>query len=131
MSTSLRDLRDKLGSMVVAYSRSGDAITVDDLGVSGAMTVLMKDAIMPNLMQTVERTPVLVHAGPFANISLGNSSIIADNIALKLVGSDGYEAGFGADKGMENLADMLTKVLPGPRLWQLMDMVFHWKRAAI
>lgn len=104
MSASLRDLREKLGSMVVAYSRSGDAITADDLGVSGAMTVLMKDAIMPNLMQTVERTPVLVHAGPFANISLGNSSIIADNIALKLVGSDGYvvtEAGFGADIGME------------------------------
>mmetsp|Transcript_5398 Transcript_5398/g.7953 ORF Transcript_5398/g.7953 Transcript_5398/m.7953 type:complete len:664 (+) Transcript_5398:289-2280(+) len=104
MSTSLRDMREKLGNMVVAYSRSGDSITADDLGVSGAMAVLMKDAIMPNLMQTVERTPVLVHAGPFANISLGNSSIIADNVALKLVGSDGYvvtEAGFGADIGME------------------------------
>lgn len=73
MSTSLRDMREKLGNMVVAYSRSGDSITADDLGVSGAMAVLMKDAIMPNLMQTVERTPVLVHAGPFANISLGNS----------------------------------------------------------
>jgi len=88
MSTSLRDLRDKLGSMVVAYSRSGEAITVDDLGVSGAMTVLMEDAVMPNLMQTVQRTSVLVHARPFANISLEKSSIIADNIALKLVGSD-------------------------------------------
>jgi len=104
LATSLKDMREKLGSMVVAYSRSGEAVTADDLGVSGALAVLMKDAIMPNLMQTVERTPVMVHAGPFANISLGNSSIIADEVALKLVGKDGYvvtEAGFGADIGME------------------------------
>ena len=71
-------------------------------GVSGALTVLMKDAIRPTLMQSLEGTPVLVHAGPFANIAHGNSSIVADKIALKLVGEDGYvvtEAGFGADIG--------------------------------
>jgi len=104
LATSLKDMRDKLGSMVVGYSRAGEPITADDLGVGGALTVLMKDAIMPTMMQTVERTPVMVHAGPFANISLGNSSIIADRIALKLAGPDGYvvtEAGFGADIGME------------------------------
>lgn len=104
LATSLKDLRDKLGSMVVGYSRSRVPITADDLGCGGALTVLMKDAIMPTLMQTVERTPVLVHAGPFANIATGNSSIVADEIALKLVGKDGFvltEAGFGADIGME------------------------------
>lgn len=79
-------------------------ITADDLGCGGALAVLMKDAIMPTMMQTVERTPVFVHAGPFANIATGNSSVIADEIALKLVGKDGFvvtEAGFGADIGME------------------------------
>jgi len=79
-------------------------ITADDLGVAGALAVLMKDAIMPTLMQTAEGTPVMVHAGPFANIAHGNSSVIADQLALKLVGEDGYvitEAGFGADIGME------------------------------
>lgn len=99
-----KDLRDKLGNMVVGYSRARVPITADDLGCGGAMTVLMKDALMPTLMQTVERTPVLVHAGPFANIATGNSSIVADEIALKLVGADGFvvtEAGFGADIGME------------------------------
>ena len=104
LSTDLADLREKLGAMVVGYSRAGQPVTCDDLGCGGALTVLMKDAIMPTLMQTVERTPVLVHAGPFANIATGNSSIVADEIALKLVGKDGYcvtEAGFGADIGME------------------------------
>ena len=104
LARDLADLRDKLGAMVIGYSRSGTPITADDLGCGGALTVLMKDAIMPTLMQTVERTPVLVHAGPFANIATGNSSVIADEIALRLVGSDGFcvtEAGFGADIGME------------------------------
>lgn len=104
LANDLKDMREKLGSMVVGYSRAGTPITADDLGVGGALAVLMKDAIMPTLMQTVERTPVLVHAGPFANIAVGNSSIIADKIALKVVGADGFvvtEAGFGADIGME------------------------------
>jgi len=104
LATDLADMREKLGSMVVGYSKAGEPITADDLGCGGALTVLMKDALMPTLMQTVERTPVLVHAGPFANIATGNSSIIADEVALKLVGEDGFvvtEAGFGADIGME------------------------------
>jgi formyltetrahydrofolate synthetase len=104
LARDLNDMREKLGAMVVGYSNAGEPITADDLGCGGALTVLMKDAIMPTLMQTVERTPVLVHAGPFANIAIGNSSIVADEIALKLVGKDGFvvtEAGFGADIGME------------------------------
>ncbi|GAB1597670.1 C-1-tetrahydrofolate synthase, cytoplasmic-like [Argonauta hians] len=104
LSDNLSDMRRKLGNMVVASSKSGVPITADDLGVSGALTVLMKDTIKPNLMQTLEGTPVFVHAGPFANIAHGNSSIIADKIALKLVGEKGFvvtEAGFGADIGME------------------------------
>lgn len=104
LARDLPDLREKLGAMVVGYSRAGDPVTAEDLGCAGALTVLMKDAIMPTLMQTVERTPVLVHAGPFANIAIGNSSVIADRIALKAVGADGFcvtEAGFGADIGME------------------------------
>jgi formyltetrahydrofolate synthetase len=104
LTTGLKDMRERLGAMVVGYSRKGEAVTCDDLGVAGACTVLMRDAIMPTLMQTAEKTPVLVHAGPFANIATGNSSIVADQIALKLVGEKGFvvtEAGFGADIGME------------------------------
>uniref|UniRef100_A0A7N8WNB6 C-1-tetrahydrofolate synthase, cytoplasmic n=1 Tax=Mastacembelus armatus TaxID=205130 RepID=A0A7N8WNB6_9TELE len=104
LTSSLEDMRQRLAKMVVATSCSGEPITTEDLGVSGALTVLMKDAIKPNLMQTLEGTPVFVHAGPFANIAHGNSSILADKIALRLVGPEGFvvtEAGFGADIGME------------------------------
>merc|ERR1719419_46564 len=104
LTTSIHDMRERLGKMVVASSSAGDPVTAEDLGVAGALTVLMKDAIRPNLMQTLEGTPVFVHAGPFANIAHGNSSILADKIALKLVGESGFvvtEAGFGADIGME------------------------------
>lgn len=109
LTTSLEDMREKLGAMVIGMSYAGDPITADDLGVAGALMVLMKDAIEPTMMQTVERTPVLVHAGPFANIAVGNSSIIADQVALKLVEEDGFcvtEAGFGADIGMEKFFNM-------------------------
>lgn len=104
LTTSLEDMRDRFGKMVVATNKQGEAVSVEDLGVAGAVTVLMKDAIKPNLMQTLEGTPATVHAGPFANIAHGQSSIIADMIALKLVGKDGFvvtESGFGADIGME------------------------------
>jgi formyltetrahydrofolate synthetase len=104
LATSLKDMRERLGRMVIGSSRAGEPVTADDLGTGGALTVLMKDTIMPNLMQTIEGMPSFVHAGPFANIAHGNSSIVADQIALKLVGPDGYvltEAGFGADMGME------------------------------
>ncbi|HXX45205.1 MAG TPA: formate--tetrahydrofolate ligase [Candidatus Acidoferrales bacterium] len=104
LTTSLQDMRERLGRMVFGTNTAGEALTADDLGVGGALTVLMKDAIYPNLMQTLEGTPAFVHAGPFANIAHGNSSIVADQIALKLVGPDGFvvtESGFGADIGME------------------------------
>ena len=104
LSTDLADMRQKLGRMVIGTSRQGVPVTTTDLGIAGALAVLMKDTIMPTLMQTLEGTPVFVHAGPFANIAHGNSSIIADQIALKLVGPEGFvitEAGFGADIGME------------------------------
>ncbi|MFZ4573338.1 MAG: formate--tetrahydrofolate ligase [Phycisphaerales bacterium] len=106
LSTGLRDLRERLGRIVVGFDRAGAPVTADDLGVAGAMAVLMKDAVMPNLMQTLERTPVFVHAGPFANIAHGNSSIIADRIALKLADYVVTEAGFGSDIGFEKFANI-------------------------
>lgn len=109
LTTSLGDLRERLGRIVVASSRTGIPVTADDLGVAGALAVLMRDAIKPTLMQTLEGTPVLVHAGPFANIAHGNSSILADRIALKLVGPDGFvvtEAGFGCDIGCEKFMNI-------------------------
>jgi formate--tetrahydrofolate ligase len=118
LTTSLADMRERLGNMVIGNSKSGEPITADDLGVGGALTVLMKDAINPTLMQTLEGTPVLVHAGPFANIAHGNSSIVADKIALKLVGKNGFvvtEAGFGADIGTEkfmNIKCRYSKLVP-------------------
>uniref|UniRef100_A0A663LWZ3 C-1-tetrahydrofolate synthase, cytoplasmic n=1 Tax=Athene cunicularia TaxID=194338 RepID=A0A663LWZ3_ATHCN len=104
LSDGLDDMKKRLGRMVVASSKRGEPVTTDDLGVTGALAVLMRDAVKPNLMQTLEGTPVFVHAGPFANIAHGNSSVLADKIALKLVGKEGFvvtEAGFGADIGME------------------------------
>ncbi len=106
LTTDLADMRERLGRMVVAIDRDGNAVTAEDLGVAGAMTVLMKDAIKPNLMQTLEGTPAIVHAGPFANIAHGNSSIIADKIALKLADYVITESGFGADIGMEKFMDI-------------------------
>jgi formyltetrahydrofolate synthetase len=106
LTTGLADMRDRLGKMVVATSRKGEAVTAEDLGVAGALTVLMKDAIKPNLMQTLEGTPAFVHAGPFANIAHGQSSIIADKIALKLADYVITESGFGADIGMEKFFDI-------------------------
>jgi len=109
LTTGLEDMRERLGRMVIGTSRAGEPVTAEDLGVAGALAVLMKDALLPNLMQTVENTPAIVHAGPFANIAHGNSSIIADQIALRLVGKDGFvvtESGFGADCGMEKFMDI-------------------------
>lgn len=104
LSKDMEDMKQRLGKIVVAQDKEGRPVTADDLGATGAMSILLKDAIQPTLMQTLEGTPVLVHAGPFANIAHGCSSIVADDIALKLVGPDGYvvtEAGFGSDIGME------------------------------
>ncbi len=108
LSTDLKDLRRRLGDIVVGTSRWGRPVTADDLTCAGAMAVLMKDALKPNLMQTLEGTPAFVHAGPFANIAHGSSSIIADRIGLKLA-PDGYvvtECGFGADCGLEKFYDI-------------------------
>src|SRR5215469_14911596 len=109
LATSLQDMRERLGRIVIGTNKSGESITADDLGVGCARTVLMKDTLMHNLMQTIEGTPAFVHAGPFANIAHGNSSIVADQIALKLVGPEGYvltEAGFGADMGFEKFCNI-------------------------
>ncbi len=106
LTTGLADMRERLGNMVLATNKRGEAVTAEDLGVAGALTVLMKDAIKPNLMQTLEGTPAFVHAGPFANIAHGNSSILADKIALKLADYVITESGFGADIGMEKFFDI-------------------------
>lgn len=137
LTTSLADMRRRLGAMVVATSKRGEPVTADDLGVGGALAVLMRDTVKPNLMQTLEGTPVFVHAGPFANIAHGNSSILADRVALKLAGTEaetenvssgavaadagsqsqgrepGYvltEGGFGADMGLEKFCNIKCRV---------------------
>ena len=101
LTTSLRDLRERLGRIVFGATKDKRPVTAQDLRAAGAMAVLMKEAIKPTLMQTLEHTPVFVHAGPFANIAHGNSSILADQIALKLSDYVVTESGFGADCGME------------------------------
>jgi methylenetetrahydrofolate dehydrogenase (NADP+) / methenyltetrahydrofolate cyclohydrolase / formyltetrahydrofolate synthetase len=106
LTTDLRDMRERLGAMVIGTNQAGEAITAEDLGVAGALTVLMKDAIKPNLMQTLEGTPASSTPGPFANIAHGQSSIIADRIALKLADYVITESGFGADIGMEKFFDI-------------------------
>ena len=101
VATSLEDMRKRMGKIVVAYSKKGKPITTEDLEVAGAMTAWMVDALNPNLMQSLEGQPVIVHAGPFANIAIGQSSIIADQIGLKLSDYHVTESGFGADIGFE------------------------------
>ncbi|ENA3447491.1 formate--tetrahydrofolate ligase [Yersinia enterocolitica] len=101
LSESLHDMRQRIGRIILAHSTSGQAITADDLGVAGAMAALMKETIHPTLMQTSEQTPVLIHAGPFANIAHGNSSVLADRLGLQLADYVVTEAGFGSDMGME------------------------------
>lgn len=104
LSSDLADLCERLARIVVAADVRGAPVTADDLGAAGAMAALMRDTIQPTLMQTLQGTPVFVHAGPFANIAHGNSSVVADRVALRLVGAEGYvvtEAGFGCDIGVE------------------------------
>jgi formate--tetrahydrofolate ligase len=101
LSTSLQDMRRRLGRIVIGYTTERKPITADELRAAGAMTVIMRDAIKPNLLQTLENTPVLVHAGPFGNIAHGNSSIIADLIGIRCGDFLVTEAGFGADMGAE------------------------------
>lgn len=101
VATDLKDMRERMGKIVVAYTKQGKPVTTEDLQVAGAMTAWMVDALNPSLIQTLEGQPVLVHAGPFANIAIGQSSIIADRIGLKLADYHVTESGFGADIGFE------------------------------
>ena len=101
VATDLEDMRSRMGKIVIAYNKKGGPVTTEDLGVAGAMTAIMAKAIYPSLMQTLEGQPVLVHAGPFANIAIGQSSIIADKVGLKLADYHVTESGFGADIGFE------------------------------
>jgi formate--tetrahydrofolate ligase len=101
MATDLADMRKRMGKIVVAYTKKGKPVTTEDLQVAGAMTAWMVDALKPSLMQTLEGQPVIVHAGPFANIAIGQSSIIADKVGLKLADYHVTESGFGADIGFE------------------------------
>ena len=115
LATDLHDMRQRIGRIILAYDMDGKPITADQLEVAGAMTVLLKDAINPNLMQTAEQTPVLIHAGPFANIAHGNSSVLADKVGLQLADYVVTEAGFGSDMGMEkffNIKYRQTGVAP-------------------
>jgi len=106
LSTSLADLRERMGRIVVALDRSGKAVTTEDLKVAGAMTILMKDAIKPNILQTLEEELAFVHAGPFANIAHGNSSVLADQMAARVADYVVTESGFGADMGFEKFIDI-------------------------
>jgi len=106
LSTSLTDLKERISRMVVAYARDGKAVTAGDLQATGAMSLLLKDAIMPNLVQTLENTPAFIHGGPFANIAHGCNSVMATKVALKLADYVVTEAGFGADLGAEKFFDI-------------------------
>ncbi|MEO8517670.1 MAG: formate--tetrahydrofolate ligase [Dermatophilaceae bacterium] len=101
LATSLRNLRERLGRIVVGFTYGGAAVTAEDLKAAGAMTVMLRDAIKPNLLQTLENTPALIHAGPFGNIATGNSSVVADLLGIRTADYLLTEAGFGADMGAE------------------------------
>lgn len=106
LSTSLSDLRERLGRIIVGYSYSGEPVTASDLHAQGAMTALLRDAIKPNLVQTLEGTPAFVHGGPFANIAHGCNSVMATELSLRLSDYTVTEAGFGADLGAEKFLDI-------------------------
>jgi len=110
LASSLQDMRARLGRIVVGYTPSGEPVTAEQLKAAGAMTVIMRDAIKPNLLQTLENTPVLVHAGPFGNIAHGNSSVVADLIGIHSGEFLITEAGFGADMGAERFFNIKCRV---------------------
>ncbi|MGE6260298.1 formate--tetrahydrofolate ligase [Heyndrickxia sporothermodurans] len=109
LATSLEDLKNRLAKMVIGYNTSKQPITVGDLGVEGALTLLLKDALKPNLVQTIEQTPALVHGGPFANIAHGCNSVMATKTALKLADYVVTESGFGADLGAEKFLNIKAR----------------------
>ena len=106
LATSLDDLKERAGRMIVAYDYDGNPVTVNDIEATGAVTLLLKDAIKPNLVQTLDHTPVFVHGGPFANIAHGCNSVMATKLAIKLGDYAITEAGFGADLGAEKFLDI-------------------------
>src|SRR5690606_18913533 len=108
LATSLGDLKERFGRIIVGYDYEQKPVTAADLGAPGAMALLMKDAIKPNLVQTLENTPAIIHGGPFANISHGNNSVLATRTALKLSDYVVTEAGFGADLGAEKFFDIVV-----------------------
>src|SRR5262249_46240487 len=110
LSTSLQDMRARLGRIVVGYTPDGEPVTAEQLKAGGAMTVIMKDAIRPNLLQTLENTPALVHAGPFGNIAHRNSSVVGDLIGIHSGDFLITEAGFGADMGAERFFNIKCRV---------------------
>ena len=115
LARSLKDLRERLGSITIGYTRDKKPVTAGDLGVAGAMAVLLKDALRPNLLQTTEHTPMLIHTGPFGNIAHGNSSVLSDLAGLKLADYVVTESGFGSDMGFEKFMDIKCRaagVLP-------------------
>jgi formate--tetrahydrofolate ligase len=110
LASDLSDLRERLGQIVVASNADGDPVTAEDLKVAGAMTVVMKDALKPNLVQTLEGQPVLIHAGPFGNIAHANNSIIEDRVGLKLGDYIVTEAGFASDLGFQKFCDIVCRL---------------------
>ena len=115
LASGLTDMKERLGRIVIGYSRSGRAIRADEIGITGALTLLFKDAIKPNIVQTLEGTPVFIHGGPFANIAHGCNSVMATKFALKFADFVVTEAGFGADLGAEKFLDIkcrLAKLCP-------------------
>jgi formate--tetrahydrofolate ligase len=110
LTTSLQDMRERMGRVVVGYTFEGAPVTAEDLKAAGAMTVIMRDAVKPNLLQTLEHTPVLVHTGPFGNIATGNSSVVADYLGIRMGDYLVTEAGFGADMGAERFFDVKCRV---------------------
>jgi formyltetrahydrofolate synthetase len=110
VARDLFDLRERVGRITVAFTYDGEPVTAEDLRAAGAMTVLLKDAIKPNLVQTLEGQPALLHCGPFANIAHGNNSLVADRVALKLGDYVVTESGFGSDMGMEKFFDIVCRV---------------------
>ncbi|MDY0382279.1 MAG: formate--tetrahydrofolate ligase, partial [Atribacterota bacterium] len=110
MATNIFDLRERLGKMTVAYTKDGKPVTAEDLKAAGAMTVLLKDALNPNLIQTLEHGPCFMHCGPFANIAHGNNSILADLIACRLAHYVVTESGFGSDMGFEKMCNIKCRI---------------------
>ena len=110
LTTSIQDMRERMGRIVIGYTVDGEPVTAEQLKAAGAMTAMMRDAVKPNLLQTLENTPVLVHAGPFGNIATGNSSVVADQIGIRMGDFLVTEAGFGADMGAERFFNVKCRV---------------------